>query len=201
MPTVNYQVSATGDDGTEAIAITTWVSSQTAIGRVDSVGYGLLATVTRFLNVAVPKGATIDSATYTITEKNKAGGTFTTYTKVRAQAVDDAAAPSSTNKPSGMSFTSAGVDLDINSSDWVADQETAVTITAVIQEIVNRAGWASGNDINIVIVDDGTTAGDKNLGFYDYAESTSKAAKLSITYSTVTASQMIIFTHLLSGGR
>jgi len=44
MPTVNYQVSATGDDGTEAIAITTWVSSQTSIGRVDSEGYGLLAT-------------------------------------------------------------------------------------------------------------------------------------------------------------
>ena len=183
MPTVNYQVAATADDGVELTSSGTWVNTQIAIGRVDSLGYGLLATVTRFLNVAVPKGATIDSATYTITELNKGSGSFTVNAKVRAQAVDDAAAPSSTNKPSGMSFTSAGVDLDINSSDWVADQETAVTITAVIQEIVNRAGWASGNDINIVIVDDGTTAGDKNLGFYDYAGSTSKAAKLDITYS------------------
>ena len=181
MPTVNLQVSVSTDDGVELGDTGTWFNSQCAIGIIGI--YGTLQSVTRFQNVTVPKNATINSATYTITEKDKNVGTYTTNTKIRAQAVDDAAAPSSTNKPSGMTLTSAGVDFDVDSSTWVDNQESAITITSVIQEIVNRAGWASGNDINIVIVDDGTTAGDKNLGFYDYAGSTSKAAKLSITYS------------------
>jgi len=177
MTTVNEVVGENADDGHEypqdSWNATTWFGHY---GTSD------LWLVTRFQTVNVPKNAIITSATYTMTERVTEGGTYTVNAKVRAQLIADASAPGAANLPSDFTLTAAGTDLDVVSTSWVDNQTTAVDVTAIIQEIVNQATWAANNDINIVIVNDGTT-GDKDLGTYNYEDTAAKAAKLDIEYT------------------
>lgn len=98
----------------------------------------------RFTNVTIPPGATIVSATLKISSFSFSGGTAACH--IRAVAADNPA------QPSGSSIDTAT--LTIATVDWSATGVTApVTspdIASVIQEIVNRPGWASGNALTLV---------------------------------------------------
>ena len=177
-PTVNEIVGVGTDDGHE-YPQDTWTSNVCWFGHY---GASDLWACTRFQTVNVPNPATIDSATYTLTEKSDEGGTYTVDATVRAQAIDDAAAPAAGNLPSDMTLTAAGTNVSYVSTSWTIDEESEITVTSIIQEIVDRAGWAANQDMNIVIVNNGTT-GDKDLEFYDYTGSVTACATLDITYT------------------
>ena len=109
----------------------------------------------RFTNVAIPRGANIISA-YLQFEAKEVQSEATNLT-VRAQATDNATTFSFTDKVSTRTRTAAQVAWA--PAAWtVVNEASAVQRTsdfsAVVQEVVNRPGWVSGNAMAMVI--DGT---------------------------------------------
>lgn len=133
----------------------------------------------RFNNVTIPQGASIDRAyvQFTVDETNSGSTSLT----IKAHDTDDAAAfTSSSNNVSNRSTTSASVAWNPVAWNSVgqsgADQRTP-EMKAVIQEIVDRNGWASGNDMAIII----TGTGERTAEAYD--GTSSSAALLHVEYT------------------
>lgn len=93
---------------------------------------------------------------------------------------------------------SVAVTLDTESGSSAGDQsyppsteQTVADITSIVQEIVNRAGWASGNDLQIFYDENGSDSftGSPSWGCWSDLQSTSNpgpatnAAQLSINYT------------------
>lgn len=128
---------------------------------------GDLQTVgVRFRGVAVPQGATIQSA-YLQFHANEASSGATNLT-LRAEASDDAAPFSSQPRAvSGRSFTSA-------SAAWVVPAwpvvgaagaaQRSADLTTLVQEVVQRSGWASGNAMVFSVVGSGDRVADSFNG-------------------------------------
>jgi hypothetical protein len=138
----------------------------------------------RFTGVNIPKGATIHSAKLTLT----ANGDYSSNNvnvRVYGIDVDDAPAWSTDNRPwedNYTQLTSAYVNFSILPS-WTTDNEYDFTgLASIVQEITDRNGWASGNDLALIINDNGSDIG-RERNAYDYSSSASKAAKLEVVYS------------------
>ena len=120
----------------------------------------------RFTNIPIPKGATIQSAYIQFASKEAQSAT-TVSVKIRGEAADSSAA--FTDTPGANSLSSRGdTTASVNWSSvpaWTALQQDANTktpeIKTIIQEIVNRSGWAQGNALLIEIEDNGGTVGAK----------------------------------------
>jgi type IV pilus assembly protein PilY1 len=133
----------------------------------------------RFQNVTVPQGATITSANLEF-EVDSTNSTSTSLT-IKAQADDN---PST--------FTSANDDITSRptttaSTSWPSVPNNAVNqklsspdLRTVVQEVVNRAGWSSGNAMAFIITGSGT----KNVESFD--SEPGAAPILRITYSSTT---------------
>ena len=78
--------------------------------------------------------------------------------------------------------TAARVDWDPaawSSGAWYESPE----LKAVIQEIVNRPGWASGHALVLLLADDGSAANVSRL-IYAYDSAPANGAELRIEYTT-----------------
>lgn len=100
----------------------------------------------RWNNVTIPQGAMIDSA---FLEVHLAGGNIGGAPTGTIYGVDedDCAAWASGTKPSTRSKTSASVSYTCNVGTTTT--EDTPDLKSIIQEIVNRAGWSSGNDLGL----------------------------------------------------
>lgn len=177
-PTVNLQVGAGADD---AICYdTTWYADLTAF-RIGAGGDPGRDAILRFTNVTIPNGATVNAATLKLTAAIADVGD-TVRLNIAAEDADNPAVPTSCADLAGRVRTSASVPWDFT-TDWVIDTEYSPgDLAAVIQELVDRGGWSSGNALNIIIDDDGSDGGAFRRA-YSYEGSTAKAAKLDITYT------------------
>lgn len=131
----------------------------------------------RFTNITIPQGETINSATLTFT----ANSTDTNNVLTKIYGIDeDNANDFNTTAPTSQVKTTANVDWDLNG---VTANNTYVTsdLSSAIQEIIDRAGWSSGNAMGFIIEDDGSTEG-SNHSFKSYDGSSSAAALLDINY-------------------
>lgn len=167
------RVANTNDDGSKFGTANPWDTTALKIG--DSVSGDVDAAV-RFNSVTIPQGSTIASATLTFT----ATGTFSFNYLSKIYGIDEDDTADFSSDPLGRSKTTASIDWDETS---MADETEIVTpdISTIVQEIVDRGSWASGNDMGFIIENDGTT-GDSNADFYDYGTSSAKAALLDVTY-------------------
>ena len=111
----------------------------------------------RFQNVSIPAGSIIQNAyiQFTVDEANT-GGDVDAY--MAMEDVDNAAAISGVSANlSSRNFTTASVIWD-NIPDWGtvgangADQQSP-DLSALLQEVVDRAGWANGNSVLVGLVD------------------------------------------------
>lgn len=135
----------------------------------------------RYAAVTIPKNALILTAVLQIYASNNmdSGGT----TKIRAFAEDNATAPTSTVDYNGRTKTG-------NYSDYTLQAWTATTwyntsdISSVVQEIVNRAGWISGNNVTISL--DNTVTGTTHYSYCTYESNPAITTKLIVTWSTNT---------------
>lgn len=172
--TLNLQVSS-GTDNADQDASNgqMWVDDNWA-----SIGSGYYAGW-RFQNVTIPVGATVASATLEL--RSWGSGTTSFTTVIRAQAADSASAFSTSSyNISNRTRTTAQVSWATSSTSYSDGQiMTSPSFASVVQEVIDRSGWASGN--SLVIIAQGT-AGSK--GVYKRAGNTSYAAKLSVTYTT-----------------
>jgi len=182
------QIAADDRDGQE-VADTQWNTQghDNDGNRVGNASEGDNDMGMAWPNVTVPQGATISSCTIEVFMKFKSG-TSDIVTRMQGFDVDDVAVFSSTNRPSQIAQTSALVDRtydDIN--DFV--DETFLSLddaSAIIQEIVDRGSWASGNALGVVLKENGS-ASEKRWQFQDYGRSNGDAAKITIVYTETVA--------------
>lgn len=153
-------------------------------GYLDYDGNGLEIDLTnapygtavglRFQSLGVPQGATVTAA---LLHGVAAGFTVVeSLVRVYADDVDDAPGWSGNGDVTGITKTSASVLVD-----WDVDAGFPVQgdITSVVQEVVNRAGWSTGNSIRL-----GCFANeDAHAGEIDSYEAGSPAS-LEITYES-----------------
>jgi hypothetical protein len=187
MPTVNLAVSASTDDarnidGNGTFSATAITQHLGMFNATDDYYNGF-----RWTNVAVPQGATITSATVTLYCAATNGGT-TAQTIWWGEASDNAAtfANSAGGKPEGRTPTTATVTKSFSISNWGSigyNTGDTITVTSIVQEIVNRAGWASGNALVIVAHDNGS-ASTNYIGHSTYDRDVNRGAKLDIDYTT-----------------
>ena len=152
--TADIRVAASSDDAEESsLGIMSLSSSDLELvndGGNQKVGM-------RFNGLPIPRGAVITRA-YVQFQADKAYGTATSLT-IRGQAIDQAPTfTSALGNVSGRSLTTASVPWAPVAWNTVgaagADQRTP-ELAPVFQQIVNRAGWASGNSAVIVITGSG----------------------------------------------
>jgi hypothetical protein len=112
----------------------------------------------RFTGVAVPQGATISNA-YIQFQCDEVSTGVSSLT-IRGQDIDDAPGFTSTAFDiSSRTVTTASVAWsppDWNTVDEAGTNQRTADISSIIQEIVNRPGWISGNDIVIIFTGTGT---------------------------------------------
>lgn len=140
----------------------------------------------RFTNVTIAQGATINSATFILTAQAtyNAGGNTVSYL-VSGQANDNAPAlATSTNIQTSSRPRTTAVSAAWNQTSVVVDTEYSIDVTSVVQEIINRAGWVSGNAILILVDTNTTTTLGEWQDYWAYDGSTTKAAKLNIDYGS-----------------
>jgi hypothetical protein len=133
----------------------------------------------RFQSVLVPQGATIDSATLTL-RVSKVNSVDTDFTNsfIYADNVDDAAAWGASSRPSQITKTTAKVSVSGGTISTTGVKN--FNVATIVQAIVNRSGWASGNDMRFAIL--GGTS-ERSAYFDDLNADQNAAAILDITYT------------------
>jgi hypothetical protein len=183
--TLNLQVGASADDAeqgsTDVVVINDTNAGSDALN--EHVG-------TRFQNVTIPNASTIDDAIYSVTINST--GQDEPQHRVRGQAADDTAAfTTGSNNIDARSRTTASIQW--NSADlgwtggfsqWGASTAAGAgaTVETIIQEIVNRGGWVSGNS-TVLIWEQHTLDAARDLFIQTYDTSSAVAAKLDIDYT------------------
>jgi hypothetical protein len=133
----------------------------------------------RFTDVSVPKGATVTNAYIQFTVDEPASRTC--RLTIKGENSDNAAPFTSLNKNvSGRIKTAASITW--NPAGWTTagDAGTAQKtpdLKTIVQQIINRAGWSSGNSMVFIFTGTGTRIAES------YEGSASQAALLTIVYS------------------
>ena len=150
-----------------------WISLPVGTSSSYTLNGGL-----RFQTVGLPAAANIDLAELQLYVTSKTG---TPAVKLYGDDVDDAAEWTSySNKPSDITKTTASTSL----TSIPSSGNYTVDVTDVIQEIVDRPGWASGNDIRMGLLN---TLMVNNYNYFmiaAYEHLGYPSATLEITYST-----------------
>jgi len=135
----------------------------------------------RWTGITIPQGSTITAAWIQFSSRIAASGA--TSLALRAQASDNATTfTTSSRSISNRSLTSASTTWSPaawNASETGAGERTP-DLSGVVQEVVNRSNWASGNALAIVV----TGSGSRTAWAYD--GDAAQAPLLHIEYSSTT---------------
>lgn len=154
----------------------------------DGDWYGGIKNLSmRFTDVTIPQGATINSATISLTD-NSTGGTATLAFKITGVDEDNTAVydNSPIDDARTRTHTTAVVDWDLTFTRTNGTERASSDIKTIIQEIVDRGSWSSGNAIGIYLYDDGTSNNYWDIKYYSsYPNYT---ALLTIDYTPASSS-------------
>jgi hypothetical protein len=116
-------------------------------GVVDAFSTGM-----RFPGVSLPQGAQITSATVSVYGGTQPPLNGPSLIRVHGEAADNAPAWADVpgSRPDSIPYTAAYVDYTGSDPGW-AGAWHQIDVTAVVQEIVNRGGWVSGNAIALAL--------------------------------------------------
>jgi hypothetical protein len=134
----------------------------------------------RFTNVNIPQGSTINTAYLSITSRgNQVATTVNSY--LGAEATNSASRIISYADYWARPLTATTVWNNIPA--WTASTTyNSPDISAAIREVINRAGWVSGNAINIFWKDNGSTNGRVRTGA-SWDNNTYAEPSLTINYT------------------
>jgi hypothetical protein len=177
--TVTSRVSAGSDDAEERqTGGTVYITSSDLELVYDSSTTGNQYVGMRFNSVNVPQGKTITNAyiQFTVDEKDSGSTSLT----IKGQAADNPGAFTTADyNVSSRATTTASAAWSPAAWGTVgaagADQRTP-DLKSIVQEIVNRAGWAQNNSMVFIITGTGCRTAES------YEGSSSKAPQLVITY-------------------
>lgn len=175
MTTLSLQVGSSGNDdwGSAAIGLV----GGTVMYEGQYAGFNV-RTYARFTNVTIPAGATASVVDY----QTKAVDTDTTTTHdvyLHFNDVDDSAAPADGSALAALALTTAftqSTNLSTTAGTWY----TRAMVSAG-QEVLDRGGWASGNDQTVLSVRNSGTASRR---WTQYDNAAGDAPKLDYTYSS-----------------
>lgn len=173
--TVTENIGAGADDGSEVSGNWFGTFGAADIGR----GYGGAAQHGgfRFQTVDVPQGASVSSATLTIRVISMSG---TPTVSIYADDVDDAPAWGASSRPSS-GFTKTTAKTSITSA--IGTGLEAIDVTAIVQEIVDRAGWTNNNDIRFGAFNTKASGSYQYFTVEMYENAGTDEAQLDITYT------------------
>lgn len=172
---VAVSTAASADDGNETVSTTSVSIVGTTIGfQVDRHG-GF-----RFPAVALAQGVTVLAASvqFTCAVTSTGAGADAAIVVISGEDVDDAAQFAAANENiSGRTTTTATVTWVLPPSTgadaWVANDrgpnQRTPNLREIIQEIVDRAGWASGQDIALLFRHDQVGTGARVVATHDHA--------------------------------
>ena len=135
----------------------------------------------RFSNVNIPQGATITKAYVQFTADKDNQSAAASYT-IKGEDVDNASVFTNANgNLSGRSFTSANVNWNNipawNTAGESTDAQKTPDLTSILQEIVDKQGWSSGNSLSLFVTG---SSGKRSAITYD--NDSQKAAKLFVEF-------------------
>lgn len=179
LQSISVRINQSSDDVEESIANGAVSATSSDLELINDPGTsaGDQKVGLRFTNVAIPRGAYISSATieFEVDETNSGATALT----IRAQESDNAPAFSTAAfNVSSRTLTSAAVNWTPPAWNTLNVKQLTPDLTALVQAIVNRAGWNSGNSLAFVI----NGSGQRTAKAYDLAPAT--APLLRIEYST-----------------
>lgn len=171
MATFSATIIASADDAQEqAGTVVIANANNTATAATHYLGF-------RFQNVTIPAGSTISAATLDV-ETTSVSFDDPDF-NIHCENVDDAATfTNAANNISSRTLTTAN-------TVWTATSigvgvRTSPDFASAVQEVIDRAGWASGNDLNVIL--DGRSAS-TNLRVRAYDGGTGTYPTLNITYT------------------
>ena len=144
----------------------------------------------RFQNVEIPPGATITNATITLTSRSNYSGTSTTQWFGEDNPNPDAFSLDDDDITDRSRIQDGGSDLSVTwtMNSWsYENQYTSPDLTSIVQEMVNNAGWVSGN--SMVFIQE-MTSGISRASRLVTGSGQWYAPQLDITYATGAAAQI-----------
>lgn len=176
---IDANIRDVGDDGSPLESSATSLGNPGAVTRAISL---------RFTSVTIPQGASITSAKITFVSPSYAQS-ITLKAKIEGVDEDNTAefviSPESTAKT--RTKTTANVAWEQALSVAADTAFDTPNIGTIVQEIVDRAGWSSGNAMAFYLSDNGSSSG-QYIDMEEYNSSSSEAALLTIVYVGSSAS-------------
>jgi len=169
-------ITDTNDDGYEEEGYAWYANDQPYIYNFIGYDQDQLNIGLRFTNITIPQGATINSATIEVYQRyyDVSGAPTGQW---QAWNTDNAGQFGGATRPSTVPLTTAYVTHNPTTGEgW-----KSASIGSVIQEIIDRPGWTSGNAINLVWMSTNTGCCHWQ-DFYDVRQG-SNTARLTIDYT------------------
>lgn len=181
-PTVNETIVAGADDAGSDDYFNDIVADRTFI-YAGAFAYIYIFGGFRFQTVAIPQGATITSATLTIDIMQ----TFKPTTiEVYADDVDDAPVWSLGSRIRDITKTTAFKSISPTATGFYP-----IDVVGIVQEIVDRPGWASGNNIRFGMFPTPPPDGDDyTIEIAAFEHATRTEAQLEIEYEEAAAARV-----------
>ncbi len=185
--TLSVPIAADADDGDVYSGTDTWQNAYKpgahaiyrTSGGIHKYGPGY-----RFTSVTLPQAASISSATVTVNFTKSVGAASTGGT-LFGNAADDAGSwATSTLTPNDMTPTTANVSYPAFGGGAGTGAKVMDT-TSIVQEIVNRGGWSSGNAMAFGVPTTTVTSSGLCYSYVtDRNGGTSNVAVLDVTYTS-----------------
>ena len=179
MASGTFYPAASGDDGYWRTSEFDTTSAHAIMGNIAAQATNVWV---RFANVTIPQGSTITSAYVKWTAESNKTGTVVNV-RIYANDVDNPTAPTDQTEANALDLTSASVDWD-NVASWTGStQYNSPSIVTVIQEIINRVGWSSGQALMCLFKDNGSDSGEYRSGTQIDYDSGSAKAELHVEWT------------------
>lgn len=175
------EVAVGTDDTVESHGSTDWLPTHTAVPLSHSTTASSRRSGAVRWTLAIPQGATIDSCTIDVVS---AAGANAMEFDMKAQLVANSATPAQSFWDTGtIAQTVASVAWQPSVSLGVT--ETSPDLKTILQEIVNQAGWASGNGVTFLFMSRSTTGASYDFASLEHA--TYNAPNISVSYTAAAA--------------
>ena len=161
--------------------------------------FNVLITGLRFRDLMVPKNAVIDSA-FLVMHAHEDEGDLSKIT-IYAEASDNAITYNDVDLISSRPKTTAFVKWDVSESWTIWNKYQSPNIGPLVQEVVNRAGWAPGNALAIMVngEDQGASTEDNARDFEAFENIADPDDGGDGLNHPERIPQLLIYYHVLSG--
>ncbi|HON19066.1 MAG TPA: hypothetical protein PK990_07855, partial [Salinivirgaceae bacterium] len=195
---LSTSIASTTDDAHDEGTTYYASSSYCRLGYNNNDGV-IYTTGLRFTNIQIPKNAQINKAFIVIDcyypHNPGYGINNNVVTRIYAEDADNPATFSSGSSPRSRTTTTSYVTWNLNSVWYDHSYYETPSLTTLVQSLVNRSGWTSGNSMVFLIKDDPTNLDYREIRTID--SDPSHAPKLYIEYQnsgngTITSSAITL---------